>query len=380
MLRSPMRTLVVGLGERSYRIRVGEGLSSRLAALLRPFAGRRIAAVSSPRVWALHGKRVEASLRALGPLSRVLVPEGERAKSLRTLGSLHDAFLRAGIERGSLVVAFGGGVVGDVAGFAAATYMRGVDWVQLPTTLLAMVDSSVGGKTGINHRRAKNLVGAFHQPRAVVTDTAFLQTLPERELRSGAYEILKCGILGDPALFRLVADAPGDVAAWEPERTERAIVAACRLKARVVERDEREGGLRRVLNLGHTIGHAIEATTRYRRFTHGEAVGWGLLGATWIALRRRLLDEDAGEAIAAAVDRLGPRPAVSDLDPRRVVEAIARDKKAQEGRVPFVLPTAIGRVEIAADVAQAEVREALASLGMRGRPARRNPASRRRRA
>jgi 3-dehydroquinate synthase len=366
-----MRTLVVGLGPRSYRIRIGEGVSSRLADVLSPFAGRRVAVVSSPRIWSLHANCVERPLRAVGPLSRVLVPEGERAKSLDTLGVIHDSFLRAGLDRQSLVVAFGGGVVGDVAGFAAATYMRGIDWVQLPTTLLAMVDSSVGGKTGVNHPEAKNLAGAFHQPRAVVADTAFLRTLPERELRSGAYEILKCGVLGDPALFRLVARAPGRVEEWGPERTERAIAAACRLKARVVERDEREGGLRRVLNLGHTIGHALEAVTGYRRFTHGEAVGWGLIGATWIALQRGLVDEETRDALAAAVDHLGPRPRVADLSARDVVLAIARDKKARDGQVPFVLPTAIGRVAIAADVAPAEVRGALAAMGIAERPARR---------
>jgi 3-dehydroquinate synthase len=367
-----MRTLVVGLGPRSYRIRIGEGVSSRLTDVLSPFAGRRVAVVSSPRIWSLHASRVERLLRAVGPLSRVLVPEGERAKSLDTLGAIHDAFLRAGLDRRSLVVAFGGGVVGDVAGFAAATYMRGIDWVQLPTTLLAMVDSSVGGKTGINHPAAKNLVGAFHQPRAVVTDTAFLRTLPERELRSGAYEILKCGILGDPVLFRLVARAPGRVEAWGPERTERAIAAACRLKARVVERDEREGGLRRVLNLGHTIGHALEAVTSYRRFTHGEAVGWGLIAATRIAFRRGLLDEQTRDTLSAAVDHLGPRPRVADLDVRDILLAIAHDKKAKDGQVPLILPTAIGQVTTAADVAPAEVRGALAAMGVAERPSPRN--------
>jgi 3-dehydroquinate synthase len=263
------------------------------------------------------------------------------------------------------VVALGGGVVGDVAGFAAATWMRGVDWVGIPTTLLSMVDSSVGGKVGVNHARAKNMIGAFHQPRAVVVDPAFLATLPPREARSGAYEILKCAVLGDRALFASLRDAPPGLRGGDEATTEAAIASACRIKAGVVRRDEREGGLRRVLNLGHTIGHALEATTLYRRFTHGEAVGWGLLGAAAIARRRGLLGEAAFDAIAGAVDRVGPRPPVSDLPVPRLLEALSRDKKARAGRVPFVLPVAVGRVEVHDDVTRGEVVRALRAMAAR---------------
>jgi 3-dehydroquinate synthase len=302
---------------------------------------------------------VEPSLRRLGPLHVVLVPDGERFKTARTLQAVHDAFLEARLARDGLVVALGGGVVGDLAGFAAATWMRGVDWVGIPTTLLAMVDSSIGGKVGINHPRAKNMIGAFHQPRAVVIDPAFLATLPPRELRSGAYEILKCAILGDRALFASLREAPVGLRGWDRVGVESAIATACRIKAEVVEKDEREGGLRRVLNLGHTIGHALEAVTRYRRFTHGEAVGWGLIGAAFVARRRGRLEEAGYDAIAAAVDHVGPRPRVSDLPFPQVLDALARDKKARAGRVPFVLPTAVGRVEIHDDVTRAEVLRAL---------------------
>jgi len=273
----------VDLGARRYAISIGHGLISMLPDLLAPFGGRRAVVVSSHRIWSLHGGRVEKPLRKLVSLERVLLPDGERHKSRASLDALHDAFLGAGLGRDGLVVAFGGGVVGDIAGFAAATYMRGVDWVQLPTTLLAMVDSSVGGKVGINHPKAKNLIGAFHQPRAVVIDPSLLETLPPRERRSGAYEVLKCGIIADRALFKALARAPIGLAGWERVDVENAIASACRIKAEVVEKDEREGGLRRVLNLGHTLGHALEAVTSYRRFTHGEAVGWGLVGAAWIA-------------------------------------------------------------------------------------------------
>jgi 3-dehydroquinate synthase len=354
-----MLEIPVELGERRYTVSVGHGLSRLLPDLLAGLRGRRTVLVASRRVHALHGRGVERSLRRLGPLDVVLVPDGERFKSGGTLQAVYDAFLEARLGRDGLVVALGGGVVGDLAGFAAATWMRGVDWVGIPTTLLSMVDSSIGGKVGINHPGAKNMIGAFHQPRAVVIDPAFLATVPSRELRSGAYEILKCAILGDRALFASLREAPVGLRGGDRVGTESAIATACRIKAEVVEKDEREGGLRRVLNLGHTIGHALEAATRYRRFTHGEAVGWGLIGAAFIARRRGLLPEAAYDAIASSVDHVGPRPRVSDLPATQVLDALARDKKARAGRVPFVLPTAIGRVAIREDVTRAEVLRAL---------------------
>jgi len=344
---------------------VGHGLSGLLPDLLRSFRGRKILLVASRRVEALHGRGVERSLRALGPLHVALVPDGERFKSRSTLETVYDALLEARLGRDGLVVAFGGGVVGDLAGFAAATWMRGVDWVGVPTTLLSMVDSSIGGKVGVNHAKAKNMIGAFHQPRAVVIDPSFLATLPVRQLRSGAYEVLKCAILGDRALFASIREAPAGLREWDRVAVENAIATACRIKAEVVERDEREGGLRRVLNLGHTIGHALETVTGYRRFTHGEAVGWGTIGAAFVARRRGLLPEATFDAIASAVDRVGPRPRVSDLPAPKLLEALSRDKKAKAGRVPFILPTAIGRVAIHDDVSRDEVVRALRVLARR---------------
>jgi 3-dehydroquinate synthase len=360
-----MIEIPVDLGSRRYAIHVGHGSARLIPELLRPLKGRSFVVVSSPRIWALHGRTIEKPLRALGTVQRALIPEGERHKSRKTLDALHDAFLDAGLRRDGVVVAFGGGVVGDVAGFAAATYMRGVDVVQVPTTLLAMVDSSVGGKVGINHPKAKNLIGAFHQPRAVVADPSFLETLPARERQSGAYEILKCGVLADKALFAALAGAPTALVGWPRPEIENAVASACRIKAEVVEKDEREGGLRRVLNLGHTLGHALETVTSYRRFTHGEAVGWGLTGAAWIAVRKRLLPEGDFDEIAAAVDHLGRRPRVSDLESRDVLEALGRDKKSRAGRVPFVLPTAIGHVTIRDDVEASDVRHALRVMASR---------------
>jgi 3-dehydroquinate synthase len=360
-----MRQIAVELGSRGYTVSVGRGLAKELPEVLSDLGGRPMVLVASRRVFALHGAQVEKGLRALGPLHVAPVPDGERFKSRRTLEGLYEAFLDARLGRDGLVVALGGGVVGDLAGFAAATYMRGVDWVGLPTTLLSMVDSSIGGKVGINHPAAKNLIGAFHQPRAVVVDPALLETLPLRELRAGAYEILKCAVLGDRALFAALAGAPPGLEGWASPDVEAAIAAACALKADVVERDEREGGLRRVLNLGHTLGHGLEAVTRYRRFTHGEAVGWGMIGAAAIARERDLLAARTCERIADAVDRLGPRPPVSDLPVSEMLDALGRDKKVKAGRLVFVLPTAIGRVTIRDDVTHREIRGALKEMASR---------------
>jgi 3-dehydroquinate synthase len=356
-----MREVAVGLGERSYAVHVGAGaLASALPRALAAAGAARVVVVSSPRVFGRHGGRLTA---ALGDgFTRTLVPDAEARKTPRAVERIHDAFLAAGLGRDGLVLALGGGVVGDMAGFAAATYMRGVAWLPLPTTLLAMADASIGGKVGVNHRDAKNLVGAFHQPRAVVADLDTLATLPARQVRSGAYEVLKCGVIADPALFDAVASAPAALSRWPG--LEDAVTRACAIKARIVGEDETESGARMALNLGHTVGHALESATGYRRFTHGEAVGWGMSAAAWIASARGMIADDARAAIVAGVDRLGARPPVDDLAADDVLRVLARDKKARAGRVRFVLPTTVGAVEIVPDVAEAEVRAALARLGL----------------
>jgi 3-dehydroquinate synthase len=228
-----------------------------------------------------------------------------------------------------------------------------------------MVDSSVGGKVGVNHARAKNLIGAFHQPKAVVSDAALLDTLPIRQLRSGAYEVLKCGVIADRTLFDGLRAAPPGLEGWRGTDVANAVASACRIKADIVEKDEREDGLRRVLNLGHTLGHALEAATGYRRFTHGEAVGWGMVGAAWIAKERGLLSEADCDGIASAVDHLGPRPRVSDLSAAPILAALRQDKKGRSGKVAFVLPTAIGQVTVEPDVQAAEIRRALKVMASR---------------
>lgn len=365
-----MREIRVAVPGRPYVVQIERGSAGALGPLLGPLGRSRIAVVSSPTVWEAHKARIVPGLAGVA-WTEVLVADGERQKNARTLQRLYDAFVGARLGRDCLVVAVGGGVIGDMAGFAAATYMRGVDWVGVPTTLLSMVDSAIGGKVGINHPRAKNMIGAFHQPRAVIVDPAFLGTLPARQRQTGAYEVLKCGIIGDRGLFEALRQAPPSLEGWNAEALDEAIAAACRLKANVVGQDEREGDLRRVLNLGHTLGHAFEAVTRYRRFTHGEAVGWGLIAAAALARRRGLLSAPDFEAVAAAVDGLGPRPGLGRLDPERVLDAVARDKKARDGRVPFILPTAIGAVTIVPDVTTGEILAVLDELAQRRAGARR---------
>jgi 3-dehydroquinate synthase len=362
MVPGLMRRLRVRPGGHVHHVHVGRGAARALPRILAPFCGRPAVLVSSPRVFARHGRAVAARLRRVLRLSTLLVSDAERDKDARGLARVHDGLARAGLTRDGLVVALGGGVVGDLAGFAAATYMRGVDLVQLPTTLLAMVDSAIGGKVGINHPRAKNLIGAFHQPRAVVADLAFLRTLPRRHLRSGAYEVLKCGLLASPRLVARLAAAPGDPARWPARFLEEVICAAARIKARIVERDEREAGPRRLLNLGHTLGHALEAATGFRRLTHGEAVGWGLLGEAFIARRRGLLGAGQLAAIARAVDHLGPRPALRGVRADRVLQAIGHDKKGGRAGAVLVLPRRVGRAVAVAGVREEEVRAALRAL------------------
>ena len=355
----------VNLGTRSYRIVIGVGALSAIGAeLARLKVGRKVALVTDPAILALHGAVVTQSLGAASfDVTTVLLPEGERAKTLDVAASTWERFLDAGLNRSSTVVALGGGAVGDLAGFAAATYMRGVNLVQLPTTLLAQVDASIGGKTAIDHPRAKNLIGAFYQPRLVLADTAALLTLPERELRSGLAEVIKHGIVLDAAYFDEVERDSAALMKREPATLERIVAGSCRLKASVVERDEQEAELRHVLNYGHTIGHAIEAVTGYRRFAHGEAVSLGIAAEAGIAERLGLAEPTTRARQLRLLEAVGlPVRGVGEA-PERVVEALARDKKAKDGRVPFVLAPEIGAFRLVFDVPRTVILDALAELG-----------------
>jgi len=360
-----MIEIPVRLGTRSYRILVGAGVLAQSGPeLARLQVGRKVALVTDPAILALHGDAVARSLAAAGfEVTTVLLPEGERAKTLEVAASTWDRLLEAGLDRGSTVVAVGGGAVGDLAGFAAATYMRGVNFVQVPTTLLAQVDASIGGKTAIDHPRAKNLIGAFYQPRLVISDTAALLTLPEREYRSGMAEVIKHGIVLDAAYFAEVESGAAALRAREPATLERIVAGSCRLKASVVERDEQEAQLRHVLNYGHTIGHAIEAITGYQRFAHGEAVALGIAAEAGIAERLGLAKPGVRARQLAALEALGlPVTGVGEA-PERVIEALSRDKKAKDGRVPFILAPEIGAFRLVYDVPRSTILDALADLG-----------------
>lgn len=348
-----------------YTAEIERGLLARAGEVLRRVpapAGRVLVVVTTPAVRKHWGATLEQALGSQGLAARVLeMPDGEEHKNLQVLAQLAEAMAAAGADREAMVLALGGGVVGDVAGMLASIYMRGVELVQIPTTLVAMIDSALGGKTGVNLEAGKNLVGTFHHPRIILVDPAVLATLPEREYRSGMAEAVKYGIIGDAALFDFMereaeALARRDAAALEP------LIAAClRQKAAVVAADEREGGLRRVLNFGHTLGHALESATSYRVFLHGEAVAWGMLAAIGIAVRLDRLEAAEAERMSAAIERMcGPLPPI-EVPGDLVLRHAARDKKARGGVLHFVLPAAIGRVEVVAGVPEGVVLDALAA-------------------
>lgn len=359
-----MIDIAVNLGSRSYRILVGPGLLRAVGAeLSRTGVGSRVAVLSDEPVMVLHGRQVVEGLEAAGfSVTEIRLPAGEAAKTLATAERAWDALLAAGLDRTSTVVAVGGGAVGDLSGFVAATYMRGVNFVQVPTTLLAQVDASIGGKTAIDHPRAKNLIGAFHQPRFVVVDPAVLLTLPEREFRSGLAEVIKHGIVLDAAYFADLEAHLSALLARDLPTLTRVVAGSCRIKAAVVERDEQEAELRAVLNYGHTIGHAVEAVTGFERWTHGEAVALGIAAEARLAERLGIAGADATARQTGILQAVGLPVRGSGAEPAAVIEALARDKKARDGRVPFVLAPRIGAFRLVFDVPQAAVLETLEEL------------------
>jgi 3-dehydroquinate synthase len=354
----------VRLGPRGYRILVGAGVLDRLGPELAALgAGRRVALVADAGLLGLHGPAATKSLEGAGfGVAALEVPAGEEAKRLEVLAGLWEAMLDAGLDRGSTVVALGGGATGDVAGFAAATYMRGIGLVQVPTTLLAQVDASIGGKTAIDLPRGKNLVGAFHQPRLVLTDTALLGTLPERDFRSGLAEVIKHGIVLDAAYFAEVEVLLPALLARDLAALTRVVGGSCRIKAAVVERDAEEAELRAVLNYGHTIGHAIEAVTGFARWTHGEAVALGIAAEARLAERLGVAAPGVAERQEAVLRAAGLPVRGTAAPAEAVVEALGRDKKARDGRLPFVLAPEIGRFRLVSDVPRAAVLETLRAL------------------
>jgi 3-dehydroquinate synthase len=346
---------------RAYEVHIENGLLAKAGALLAPLLEpeSRLFVLTVPPVRRKWGKTLVDSLSKAGFKPRLLVmPEGEQHKRLKTVEQLTEQLSRFGADRNAVVVAFGGGVAGDVGGLVASLYMRGVTFVQIPTTVLAQVDASIGGKTGVNLTVGKNLVGTFHQPRAVLIDPLVLSSLPGREYRAGLFESIKAGVIGDAALFAKFEDRSEAILRRDAATVERIIAASVKLKAEVVSADEREYGLRRVLNLGHTIGHALEAETAYKGLLHGEAVAWGMIAVAHIARALDRLDAATAERINSVVLSLGKLPKLN-IRSRSVLKRLHSDKKARNGRVHFVLPVAIGKVEIVSDVPEDTVLNAI---------------------
>ena len=353
----------VSTGSGSYRIHVGRGVVRRLNRLIKDAGGSgRQFVVTSPTVWKHHGDTVRAALKTA---EAVIIPDEERSKTLTTAARIYEPLIAAGADRSSIIVAVGGGVIGDVVGFAAATFLRGVSLVHVPTTLLAQVDSSIGGKVGVNHPLGKNLIGAFHQPIVVAADPELLSSLPRREFRAGLYEVVKYGVIASRDLFERVARDLTPIFARDPAVLIPIIAESARIKAEVVTKDEREQGLRRTLNFGHTIGHAIEAVTKYRRFRHGEAVAFGMLAIGHLAMERDVFPAADQAALKNLIAQLGPLPSVSDLTTSALVQAVRRDKKVLRGRLHVVLPTSIGQTTIVNDVTEREIAHALRAIGIR---------------
>jgi len=366
-----MRTIPVGLGPRSYKVLVGGSLIERAGEFMGPFLKRgRTAVVSDETVWKLHGQALTQALERAGvAVSPIVVPPGEETKSFEGLADVTDRLLALELDRGDLVTAFGGGVVGDLAGFAAAVYKRGIDFVQIPTTLLAQVDSSVGGKTAIDTPRGKNLIGAFHQPRLVLADLDVLATLPEREMRAGYAEVVKYGLLGDFRFFEWLEANSERVLAREPEALSEAVARCVAMKAEIVAEDETEQGRRALLNLGHTFGHALEAETGYGgALLHGEAVAAGQALAFRFSAAQGLCTALDARRATASLAAAGLPTALSEVpghpfDATRLLRHMSQDKKAEGGSLTFILARSLGDAFIAKNVEVRAVREFLQQEG-----------------
>jgi len=352
--------ICVDLGDRGYEVVIRDGLFDHVGEFLAPFKlGPETVIVTNPVVKRYYGTRVVRSLSAVGLKPTVLaLPDGERTKSLRWVAKILNELLRRRYERKAWLVALGGGVIGDLAGFAASVYLRGIPFVQVPTTLVAQVDSSIGGKTGVNHRLGKNLIGTFYQPKLVLIDPGAPRTLPPREYRAGLAEVIKYGVIADAEFFEFLERNMDPILKLDPTALHRVIRTSCAIKAAVVSQDEQEGDRRRILNFGHTVGHALETLGGYRRYKHGEAVAIGMVVAARLAERLGLADARVGTRIRALIERTG-LPA--DLPPRStsaLIRAMRQDKKVQDRRIHFVLPDRIGHV-LVRPVEEPEIRQVL---------------------
>ena len=352
-----MPTFRVETGRDRYPAIVERGVIGRTADFVPAKAGK-VFVVSESGVWNRHGGALQSGLDAR-ETEVLFLPGGEENKRLAPVEALAEQMLERGADRSSIVIAFGGGIVNDMGGFVAAIFMRGVPVLQIPTTLLAQVDAAIGGKTGVNLTGGKNLIGSFHQPLAVLTDPALLETLPDREYRAGLWEILKAGIIRDAALFEYLIDHREAVLAREPAAVDHIIAESVRMKAEVVSADEREGDLRRILNFGHTFGHALEAETNYNRLLHGEAVAFGMRAAVYLAEMTGHVSAEDTVDILEAIRRYGPIPPLDDIPAENLVKRLVHDKKTVRGKVHFVLPVRIGEVTVVSGIEERLVLEAI---------------------
>lgn len=346
-----------------YSVVIGSGVIDDLGLELDAATlGKRRILVSSQRVWDFHGER----FKKLGAdRTPIIVEDGERYKNLNTVARILDALVKAQADRSTVLIAVGGGVIGDMVGFSAATYLRGLPIVHVPTTLLAQVDSAIGGKTGVNHPLGKNLIGSFHAPSLVVADPVVLGTLPRREFRAGLYEVIKYGVIADPALLDRIRDSMPAIFNRDGAAVTPLVSASCRIKAAVVSADERESGLRRTLNFGHTVGHALEAVTKYKQFRHGEAIGYGMLAALAIGVARGVTPKALYEEVETLITQLGPLPSVADISAKDVYAAIGRDKKVVAGTLHFVAASGRGQTVELTDVSEKELKAAVRKIGLR---------------
>ena len=353
-----MEKIRVELGTRSYDIIIGRGLLKDIGKTLGTFDfSSKIALISNPTVYGFYGKEVSAAIRASGhDLIEVLIPDGEEYKSLADTEKIYEALLKAKLDRKSALIALGGGVIGDITGFAASTYMRGIDFIQVPTTLLAQVDSSVGGKTGVNHPLGKNMIGAFWQPRLVWIDTATLDTLPRREFLSGLGEVIKYGVIWDENFFAYLETNRDKILKLDPTALTYIIRRSCEIKAEVVSKDERESGLRAILNYGHTIGHAIETITGYKKYLHGEAVAIGMHMEAKLSHQVGLIDKKAVARIKALIDSYDlPSEIPDEIEMDDLLEKMQIDKKTVAGKMHFVLPEKVGSVKIHSEITAEDI-------------------------
>jgi 3-dehydroquinate synthase len=354
-----MQKIRVDLGERSYNIIIGSGVLNDLGRILEKFAfSNKIAVISNPTVYAFYGEKISGTLKDAGyDLTEVLIPDGEEYKSLAYTEKIYASLLEAKLDRKSALIALGGGVIGDITGFAASTYMRGIDFVQVPTTLLAQVDSSVGGKTGVNHPLVKNMIGTFWQPRLVWIDTATLATLPRREFLSGLAEVIKYGVIWDKDLFAYLETNRDKILQLDAASLTHIIRRSCEIKAEVVSKDERESGLRAILNYGHTIGHAVETVTGYNKYLHGEAVAIGMHMEAKLSHQIGTLDEEEVLRIKALIDSYElPSAPPDDIEVNDLLEKMQIDKKTVGGEMHFVLPEKVGGAKIRSGLTAEDIR------------------------